>query len=263
MTLGKETQVVLLAGGLGTRIREETANRPKPMIEIGGNPIIWHLMKNFATFGLKRFVICTGYKSEVIVDYFANYDLRQNDFTVSLGSESKINIHHKDKKIDWEITVAHTGGPEVGTGGRLNRVKKYIDSDRFICTYGDGLSNININSLLDFHVESKKIATVTVVNPTSRFGVVQIDDSNNVNSFREKPTAEGWVNGGFFVFEKEIFNYLDDTITLEVKPMQALASEGQLSAYKHSGFWQAMDTYREYELLENLWNSGSAPWKNW
>jgi glucose-1-phosphate cytidylyltransferase len=263
MSLNEEFQVVLLAGGLGTRIREETNNRPKPMIEIGGSPIIWHLMKNFSQFGIRRFVICAGYKAEVIVDYFSNYDLRQNNFTVKLGLESTIKIHHKLKPIDWEITVVHTGGPEIGTGGRLYRAAEYIDSKNFICTYGDGLSDVNVNELIDTHSLSGSTATVTVVNPTSRFGVVQIDDKNKVTTFKEKPTAEGWVNGGFFVFSSDIFNYLNDSIMLEGAPMQKLSAESKLGAYRHNGFWQAMDTFREYELLENLWQKNIAPWKNW
>lgn len=256
-------QVVLLAGGLGTRIREETNNRPKPMIEIGGRPIIWHLMKHFSTYGIRRFVICAGYKSEVVVDYFSNYELRQNDFTVQLGKSGDTKIHHDEEPIDWEVTIVHTGGPEVGTGGRLKRAQRYVDSDNFICTYGDGLSDINVDSLIQAHQNSEKIATVTVVNPTSRYGVVQVEQDNTVGTFREKPTAEGWVNGGFFVFKKEFFDYLDETITLEAEPMQNLASAKELNAFKHTGFWQSMDTFREYELLEKLWASNNAPWKNW
>jgi len=258
-----DVQVVLLAGGLGTRIREETANKPKPMIEIGGYPILWHMMKNFSSFGLRRFVICTGYKSEVIVDYFSNYKLRNYDFTLNLGKESKINIHDQKLDEEWEIVVSHTGGPEVGTGGRIKRVEKYIDSDRFICTYGDGLSNIDIKSLLKHHISHQQIATVSVINPTNRFGVVQVTTDNQVTSFKEKPASEGWVNAGFFVFTREVFEFLEPTITLESEPLQKLASLQQLNAYRHTGFWQAMDTFREYEQLENLWKTGKAPWKNW
>jgi glucose-1-phosphate cytidylyltransferase len=258
----KNTQAVLLAGGLGTRIREETSNRPKPMIEIGGKPIIWHLMKFLSAYGVRRFVICTGYKSEVVADYFANYLMRNNDFTVNLNSESKISIHSDSEDLDWEVTVAYTGESEVGTGGRLNRVRKYIDTYPFLCTYGDGLSDVDIQALVDFHKLHGGACTITVINPTSRFGVVEIE-GNQVTSFREKPKAEGWINGGFFLFEPQIWDHLDDFCTLEQLPLQQLSQCQEVFGFKHEGFWQAMDTFREYQLLSNLWSQGDAPWKIW
>jgi glucose-1-phosphate cytidylyltransferase len=257
-----DTQAVLLAGGLGTRIREETSNRPKPMIEIGGKPILWHLMKSLSTQGIRRFIVCTGYKSEVVTDYFANYLLRNNDFTVNLGSGNKIKIHSEAEELDWEVTVAYTGESEVGTGGRLKRIEKYIDTYPFLCTYGDGLSDVDVKSLFNFHEVHEGACSITIINPSSRFGVVEIDGSR-ITSFREKPKAEGWINGGFFLFEREIWNHLDDFCTLEQEPLQKLSQQNQVFGFKHEGFWQAMDTYREYELLSQLWFQGEAPWKNW
>lgn len=257
-----ETQVVLLAGGLGTRIREETANRPKPMIEIGGHPILWHLMKNFSNFGIRRFVICSGYRSDVIVDYFTNFLVRSHDFTIDLAKNNSLKLHMKEEQEPWEITVVHTGGTSVGTGGRLFRARNYIDTFPFICTYGDGLSDVNIHALLETHAKSSTIGTVTVTNPSNRFGVVEIEEKL-IKTFKEKPKIDGWINSGFFVFNREIWEYLDDNCMLEDSPLQVLASSGQLAAYKHMGFWQAMDTYREFQLLESLWAEGVPPWKNW
>jgi glucose-1-phosphate cytidylyltransferase len=259
-----DTQVVLLAGGLGTRIREETANRPKPMIEIGGMPILWHLMKNFSAFGITRFIICVGYKSEVIVDFFANYTLRRNDFTLNTSLSGGIEIHDSDSvNENWEVTIVHTGSSDVGTGGRLLRAMPYINQDNFICTYGDGLADVNMNDLYKSHMESQKIGTVTVINPRNRYGVVEINEDQSVKSFKEKPVTEDWVNGGFFMFNKKIFDYLDPMSPLENEPMKKLVTEGQLNAYPHENFWQSMDTYREYELLNDLWNQKKAPWVNW
>jgi|688.fasta_scaffold17755_8 glucose-1-phosphate cytidylyltransferase len=259
--MNSNTQAILLAGGLGTRIREETENRPKPMIEVGGKPILWHLMNHLSGHGIKRFIICTGYRAEVVADYFANYRIRSNDFTVDLSGHNEIRIHTNNDEVDWEVTVAYTGDSEVGTGGRLNRIQKYVDTYPFLCTYGDGLSDIDIKKLFQFHSERKELATMTTINPTNRFGVVELN-GDNVLSFREKPKVEGWINGGYFLFEKEIWNYLDDFCTLEQEPMQSLAQKGKLNAYKHLGFWQSMDTYREYELLSKMWTEGVAPWKH-
>ena len=258
----QDLQVVLLAGGLGTRIREETESRPKPMIEIGGRPLLWHLMKYFSTFGLSDFVICTGYKAEVIVDYFTNFNLHNNDFTIDMSSHNSVTVHNSNFQEPWKVTIAHTGGPNVGTGGRLNRVRKYVKSDNFICTYGDGLSDIQIPILIKAHLKNGGVATVTVTKPTNRFGVVEMDNAL-VTSFREKPQAEGWINSGYFVFNQKIWDYLDDECTLEESPMKRLSKEGSLFGYEHLGFWQAMDTYREYQLLEGLWAENRAPWRIW
>lgn len=260
--MDKKIQAVLLAGGLGTRIREETTNRPKPMIEIGGKPILWHLMKSLSAQGINRFVICAGYKAEVIADYFANYLVRNNDFTVKLNGESEILIHSQSEELNWEVTVAYTGESEVGTGGRVNRIKKYIDTYPFLCTYGDGLSDVNIRALTEFHDSHGQVCTLTTINPTNRFGVVELV-GNRVGSFREKPKVDGWINGGFFLFEKEIWDYLDDFCTLEAEPLQKLSRQKRVFAFQHIGFWQAMDTYREYEMLTELWQQGNAPWKVW
>jgi glucose-1-phosphate cytidylyltransferase len=255
-------KVVLLAGGLGTRIREETTNKPKPMIEVGGYPLLWHSMKNFGTFGINKFVICTGYRSEVIVDYFANLLIRTHDFTIDYGNGSEINIHSDSINLDWKVTIVNTGDSKVGTGGRLYRVRQHLTKEPFICTYGDGLADVNIAELLKFHAKSNTIATMTVTQPENRFGVAEVSEGM-VKTFKEKPKVDGWINSGYFVFNNEIWDYLDSNCALEEKPLQDLASQGQISAFKHSGFWQAMDTYREYELLQKLWESGKAPWKNW
>jgi len=260
--MNKNIQAVLLAGGLGTRIREETSNRPKPMIEIGGKPILWHLMKSLSAQGINRFIICTGYKAEVVADYFANYLVRNNDFTVNLDIESKIKIHSKAADLNWEVTVAYTGESDVGTGGRVNRIKKYIDTFPFLCTYGDGLSDVDISALVKFHDSHGQVCTITTINPTNRFGVVEIE-GNRVTSFREKPKVDGWINGGFFLFEEQIWDYLDDFCTLEETPLQKMSHESKVYAYRHAGFWQAMDTYREFEMLSELWNQDKAPWKLW
>lgn len=254
-------KVVLLAGGLGTRMREETEYKPKPMVEIGGRPVLWHLMKNFSMHDLTEFVVCTGYRSDVIKEYFLNYEARLNDFTVRLGSESHIEIHDKHNEGNWTITISDTGASTM-TGGRVKRVQKYVDG-RFIVTYGDGLADVNITELLAFHEAHGKLATVTTVRPLSRFGVMDLDSSGMVQRFREKPQTDDYVNAGFFVFEPEVFNYLDEECILEQKPLERLASEGQLVAYRHDGFWQPMDTFREYTMLNEMWDTGSAPWKTW
>ena len=251
---------VILAGGLGTRIREETEFKPKPMVEIGGRPVLWHIMKHLSAHGIDRFVICVGYKGDIIRDYFLNYRARNNDFTVQLGSNDDLTFHSDHQESDWTVTVAETGAL-TNTGGRVLEIQKYVKGEEFLCTYGDGLSDIDINNLKTFQQNSGKIATVTAVRPLSRFGVMDLDSSNNVISFKEKPQAEGWINGGFFIFKPQIFDYLSPGIILENEPLQKLASERQLSAFKHEGFWQPMDTFRESKMLNDLWDSGRAPWK--
>lgn len=255
-------QSVILAGGMGTRLREETEYRPKPMIEVGGRPILWHIMKNLAQQGMQSFVVCLGYKGDQIRDFFINYESRINDITIKLGRQGTSIIHGSSFEEDWEITLANTG-LETMTGGRLHAVKKYLQNERFLCTYGDGLADIDISALLDFHKSHGKIATVTTVIPTTRFGAIQIDGSNKVTEFSEKPRADKWVNGGFFIFEPGIFNYLNKSSVLEREPLERLTQDGELMAYKHNGFWQPMDTFRETQELNSLWNIGSAPWRNW
>jgi glucose-1-phosphate cytidylyltransferase len=251
---------VLLAGGLGTRIREETEFKPKPMVEIGGRPVLWHIMKHLSSYGINRFVVCVGYKGDYIRDYFQNYRARNNDFTVSLGATDELEFHSDHEESNWRVTVAETGAL-TNTGGRVLAVKKYLEGEDFLCTYGDGLADIDISNLRKFQAEKNKIATVTAVRPLSRFGIMDLDSQDSVTNFREKPQAEGWINGGFFIFKPQVFDYLSPNIVLENEPLQILASQNQLAAYKHEGFWQPMDTFRESKLLNELWDSGKAPWR--
>jgi glucose-1-phosphate cytidylyltransferase len=255
-------KALLLAGGLGTRLREETEFKPKPMVEVGGKPILWHIMKNLATQRVDTFAIATGYKGEVIKDYFLNYYARNNDITVNLGQQSEFVQHGLHNESNWNVTIAGTGETTM-TGGRVFRSKKYLDGARFLCTYGDGLADINLDELIHFHESHGKIATVTTVKPLSRFGLMEVNDDGIVTQFREKPLMDGWVNAGFFIFEPEIFEYLDESCILEAEPLAKLAADGQLAAYRHNGFWQPMDTLRESNFLNELWNSNNAPWKNW
>lgn len=255
-------KTVLLAGGLGTRMREETEYRPKPMVEIGGKPVLWHIMKLFAHYEMTDFVIATGYKSEVVKDYFLNYEARNNDFTVRLGDRDSLTYHGSHDEADWNVTVAFTGDTTM-TGGRVKRVKRYLSGERFLCTYGDGVSDVDISALMRYHESHGKLATVTTVRPPSRFGVMDILPDGRVERFREKPQADGSVNAGFFVFEPGVLDYLDDDCVLEQAPLMQLAAEGQLMSYHHEGFFQPMDTYRESVMLNEMWATGSAPWKVW
>lgn len=260
---GTSPRVVLLAGGLGTRLREETEFRPKPMVDVGGKPVLWHIMKGFSHFGLDDFVVCAGYKGDYIREYFLNYRAHNNDFTLRLGREESIKFHGSHDESDWSVTVSDTGA-ETMTGGRVARIEKYVNGSTFLCTYGDGLADVPIDRLLEFHRSHGKIATVTTVRPLSRFGVMDVDESGAVQQFREKPQVDGWVNAGFFVFEPEIFNYLTgDACVLEEEPLANLAKDSQLVAYHHDGFWQPMDTYRESQMLNGMWDTKTAPWKVW
>ena len=255
-------KAIILAGGLGTRLREETEYRPKPMVDVGGRPIIWHIMKALAHSGIVDFVICAGYRGDVIRDYFLNYEARTNDFTIRLGIRDSIVYHDAHPESDWTITVAETGADTM-TGGRVKRVQRYVDGERCLVTYGDGLADVNIRELLAFHEAHGRLATVTTVRPLSRFGVLEIAVDGSVERFREKPVTDDFVNAGFFVFEPEVFAYLDPTCVLEQGPLEALARDGQLMAYRHQGFWQPMDTYREYTMLNEMWDSDKAPWRVW
>jgi glucose-1-phosphate cytidylyltransferase len=254
-------KVVILAGGKGTRLAEETNIRPKPMVEIGGKPIIWHIMNIYAAFGYKDFLVACGYKGEMIKEYFNNYYMLNSDYFVNLknGNLEIVNSNN----VDWRIGVINTGA-NTETGGRVRRVKKWIVDGTFFVTYGDGLSDVNIHSLLEFHRAHGLLATVTAVRPPARFGGLVLE-KDRVVEFSEKPqTSEGWINGGFFVFEPGVFDYLvDDTSILERDPLEKLAADGQLMAFRHTGFWQPMDTLREKQILESLWTSGKAPWKIW
>jgi glucose-1-phosphate cytidylyltransferase len=255
-------KTVLLAGGLGTRLREETEFRPKPMVPVGGKPILWHIMKTFAHFGHQDFVVCTGYRGDYIRQYFQEFEAMNSDFTVKIGSKERITTHGSLEESGWEVTVADTGA-ETMTGGRVFRVRDFVGKDTFMCTYGDGLADVNIHELLKFHKSHGKIATVSAVRPVSRFGVLEMDEMGNVESFQEKPQTAGWINAGYFVFEAKIFDYLSPDSILEREPRGNLASDGELVAYKHDGFFQPMDTYREMSLLNELWDKGQAPWKVW
>ena len=255
-------KALILAGGLGTRLREETEFKPKPMVEVGGRPILWHIMKNLSTQGIENFCVATGYKGESIKDYFLNYHARNNDVTVNLGEKSSIIHHGLHDESNWSVTLANTGELTM-TGGRVFRSLKYLEGDRFLCTYGDGLADIDLSALLKFHLLHGKKATVSTVQPLSRFGVMDVDKNGIVTQFREKPIMDGWVNAGFFIFEKSIVDYLDSDCVLEQEPLARLAAEGELAAYRHTGFWQPMDTLRESIFLNELWDSNKAPWKNW
>jgi len=253
-------KALLLAGGLGTRIREETEFRPKPMVEVGGRPILWHIMKNLAQYGINDFVIATGYKSNMIKEYFLNYEPLGNDFTISLGDRDSLQVHGEHDESDWTVTVAFTGDT-TETGGRVLKASKYLDpGEDFFLTYGDGLANVNIDELKKRHVESGKLATITTVQPTSRFGVLDLDARGAVTAFQEKPQLEGWINIGFMILNPTTLGFFTDNCVLESGPLAALAKQGHLGSYQHNGFWQPMDTLRESKLLNDLWSSGERPW---
>ncbi len=256
-------KVVILCGGLGTRLREETEFRPKPMVDIGGRPILWHIMKLYAHHGFHDFVLCLGYKGHVIKDYFLNYEAMNNDFSICLGQRSQIRYHGHHTEQGFNVTLADTG-LNTQTGGRVRKILKYIDADTFLLTYGDGLSDVNIPELLRFHKSHGKLATVTSVSPVSRYGMLDIGSDGRVARFAEKPTSEGWMSTGFFVLQRDIFHYLGgDECVFEHEPLEQLALDGQLMAYRHEGFFYAMDTFREYQYLNDVWNRGVAPWKIW
>ena len=255
-------KVVILAGGLGTRIREETVSKPKPLIKIGGKPIIWHIMKNLSTQGVNKFLICTGYKSQSIKDYFMNYTSNSSDMKVTFGQEPKVEFLTEELTNHWEVSIVYTG-ELTPTGGRLFKVRDYIQTDHLLCLYGDGLSDISLGDLIFSHENSGKAATVTAVQPVSRFGVLDINPTGEVKSFKEKPKLDGWINAGYFIFQRDFIFTLDEDSTLETEPLYKLAEGGNLNAYKHDGFWQPMDTYRESSLLNELWSNGVPPWKIW
>jgi glucose-1-phosphate cytidylyltransferase len=256
-------KVVIFCGGLGTRLREETEFRPKPMVPVGERPILWHIMKTYAHHGHKEFILCLGYKGEAIKDYFRNYHWNTSDVTLSLGAKPKIKYHTQHSEEDWTVTMIDTGQNTM-TGGRLKRVLPYIKDDTFLLTYGDGVTDSDINASIAFHKKQKKILTITAVQPPGRFGDLEITNGT-VTAFKEKPERQaGFINGGFFVVDRRVGQYLgDDTCVFENEPLDQLATEKQIVAYQHSGFWQCMDTYREQQLLTGLWNSGQAPWKVW
>lgn len=258
-------KVVILAGGLGTRISEESKRKPKPMIAIGDMPIIWHIMKIYSHYGYNDFIVCCGYKSYVIKDYFANYFLYKSDVTFDYQGSNQMEIH--DCEIEpWRVTLAETGVDNM-TGSRIKQIQKYIpEGESFMLTYGDGVSDVNIPALVEHHKKHGKIATMTAVQPPAKFGVLDIDEESTILDFKEKPeTDAGWINGGFMVLNYDVFRYIDDDPmrVFEREPLENLAKDRQLSAYRHSGFWLPMDTLRDKNTLERLWDSGQAPWKVW
>jgi glucose-1-phosphate cytidylyltransferase len=255
-------KVVILAGGLGTRLSEETVLRPKPMVEIGGMPILWHIMKIYSSYGYNDFVICLGYKGYVVKEYFANYFMHKSDVTIDLKNNT-VKVHESEAE-PWTITLVDTGINSM-TGGRIKRIQKHIGSEPFLLTYGDGVSNVNISELVKRHKTGGKLCTVTSVQPSGRFGALNLGIDNQVNSFLEKPKGDGaWINGGFFVCEPEVFEYIDgDSTTFENEPMEKLAADGQMLAYLHKGFWKPMDTLRDKIELEASWEANNAAWKNW
>lgn len=257
-------KVVILAGGLGTRISEESHLKPKPMIEIGDKPILWHIMKIYSHYGYNDFVICCGYKGYMIKEYFADYYLHCSDITFDFTDENKMIIHNNVAE-PWKVTLVDTG-LNTQTGGRVKKIQKYIGNEQFMLTYGDGVSNIDIKKLVEFHNKHGKLATMSAVQPGGRFGVLEINDGYSISRFAEKSKEDGgWINAGFMILEPEVFNYIDDRDDniFERAPLENLASDGQLIAYKHNGFWQCMDTQRDKNHLENLWNSKNAAWKVW
>jgi glucose-1-phosphate cytidylyltransferase len=253
---------VILAGGLGTRISEESHLRPKPMIEIGGRPILWHIMKLYTCHGITEFVICLGYKGYVIKEYFANYFLHTSDVTFEIA-ENRMEVHRRSAE-PWRVTLIDTG-EDTQTGGRLRRVRSCVEGETFCFTYGDGLSDVPIDKLIETHRRFGKLATMTAIQPPGRYGAVEVDKAGSVMRFQEKPiTDSAWINGGFFVLEPGIFDYIEgDSTSWEGAPLERLAADGQLQSFKHLGFWQAMDTLRDRRKLEELWSDGNAPWKNW
>jgi len=257
----KQLKVVILAGGLGTRLSEETEHRPKPMVEIGGKPMLWHIMKLYSFYGMNDFIICLGYKGYMIKEYFANYFLHMSDVTFDMAN-NKMEVHQNSVE-PWKVTLVDTGEDSM-TGGRLRRIRSYLDHEDFCFTYGDGLGNIDLKALIAFHQAHKKVATVTAVQPPGRYGDLRLDQERVVR-FEEKPTGDGgWINGGFFVLSEKALDYIDgDPTHWEREPLRQLSEESNLHAYQHRGFWHAMDTLRDKKYLEKLWESGQAPWKVW
>ena len=256
-------KVVILAGGLGTRLSEETILKPKPMVEIGGMPILWHIMKIYSSYGFNDFVICLGYKGYIVKEYFANYFLHKSDVTIDLKDNS-IKVHDSQAE-PWKITLVDTGNDSM-TGGRIKRIMPYVDNETFMLTYGDGVGDIDINALVNFHKENGKLCTVTSVQPQGRVGALNILDDSTVHSFLEKPKGDGsWINGGYFVCEPQIFDYIKggDSTVWEQGPMEDIAQDGKMSAFKHTGFWRPMDTLKDKQDLNDMWKQDKAPWKIW
>ncbi|MFX0134495.1 MAG: glucose-1-phosphate cytidylyltransferase [Candidatus Hodarchaeota archaeon] len=258
-------KVVILAGGFGTRLQEETIVTPKPLVHIGDKPILWHIMNIFSHYGYKEFIICLGYKGYLIKEYFANYLLYNSDVTIDLSNNNKKVTIHEHKSEPWKVTLLDTG-LHTQTGGRIQRIKRYVEGEPFFLTYGDGVANVDIKALVNFHFSHSKIATVTGVKSPSKFGVIDVDENSQARKFGEKPRdTASWINGGFFILNPEVFKYLiyGDDMSWESTPLENLVANNELMVYKHEGFWQCMDTLRDLRILTNLWESGQAPWKVW
>jgi len=257
-------KVVILCGGEGTRLREETEYKPKPMVTIGGLPILWHIMKIYSNYGFNEFVLCLGYKGDMIKQFFMHHELMSNDVTIRMGDRTRDIVHRDNSVDDWTITFADTG-LKSGTGSRIKRIEKYVGSDDFLATYGDGLTNSDLTEEIKFHKKKGTVATLTGVHPHSKFGLVKAKKDGTVEKFVEKPQLYDYVNGGYYVFKKEIFDYLDsdESCVLEGQPFEKLAKEGKMSMYCHEGFWHAMDTYKDFLDLNRMWDEGKRPWKVW
>ncbi|MBN1595035.1 glucose-1-phosphate cytidylyltransferase [candidate division FCPU426 bacterium] len=259
--MAENVKVLILCGGAGTRLREETEYKPKPLVEIGGRPILWHIMRHYAVHGFTEFILALGYKGDRIKEYFLNYEWMGSDFTLRLGAGKDRIITHGSRPENWKITFVDTGS-KTPTGGRVWRARKYLTGDYFLATYGDGLSNVHLHDLVDFHCRQKKAATLTAVHPASAFGVIEADDGV-VTSFKEKPRLAGMINGGFFVFDQRIFDYLDEQAVLEEAPLRRLAAEKQLAVFTHQDFWTCMDTFKDVERLNAMWERNERPWQTW
>jgi glucose-1-phosphate cytidylyltransferase len=256
-------KTIILCGGQGTRMREETEYRPKPLVEVGGRPILWHIMKIYSHYGFNDFILCLGYRGNMIKDYFLQYEAMNNDFTISLGRQESIEFHSIHKEQGLRVTLADTGLHTM-TGGRVQKAQQYVNDDLFLLTYGDGVADVDLTKLLQFHKNHGKLATLTAVRPTSRYGMLQLSDNGRIEKFSEKPKSEGWANAGFFVMHRRVFDYLTGpSCVLEREPLERLAMEQQLVAYQHDGFFFSMDTFREYQYLNELWDAGKSPWKVW
>ncbi len=258
----KHEPVVILCGGRGTRLQEETEFKPKSLVEIGGRPILWHLMKIYANYGYYRFILCLGYKGNLIKEYFLNYSAMANDLTLRLRTGAQDIKNHQDNIEDWEITFVDTG-LDTQTGGRIHRIRHLVEEDYFLANYTDGLSDIDLDKLVAYHKEKGKVATVTGFHPHSRYGIVRVDEGGIVNYWQEKPLMNDLTSGGFFVFDRRIFDYLDDECVLEQEPLTKLADDGELALWTHDGYWQCMDTHKEALALNKVWESDDAPWKTW
>lgn len=260
----EKPKIVILCGGEGTRLREETEYKPKPMVSIGGLPILWHIMKFYAHYGFTDFILCLGYKGDMIKQFFLSHEMMHNDFTIHLGDRGRDTIHRNGKKEDWSVTFADTGLKSM-TGARIKRIEKYIDSDTFFATYGDGLTNVNLSDELLFHKKHGGAATLLGVHPHSRYGLVRANEKGLVERFTEKPVLDDYINGGFYVFENKIFDYLDEveSCVLETLPFEKMVSQRRVSMYRHEGFWYGVDTYKDYLELNKMWDEGKRPWKVW